>query len=302
VTSTDGVGTKVALAQALDRHDTIGRDLVAMVIDDIVVVGATPLFLTDYIACGKVDPERIATIVSGIAEACAESNVALIGGETAEHPGILGVDEYDLAAASTGVVEKDQLLGPERVRPGDEVVAIGSSGLHSNGYSLVRHIIDDANMDLASSVGDSGELLGDLLLEPTLIYTPAMLAALDAIPGAIHSASHITGGGIVQNLQRVLPPGSSLTLSRGSWRVPAVFSLLAEAGGISLTEVEDTWNLGVGFALVVQPGRAKDVASVFGHHGHDAWIAGHITDAGDQQGEAAKGVAGGVVRLEGSWS
>ena len=222
-TSTDGVGTKVAIAQALDRHDTIGQDLVGMVIDDIVVSGATPLFLTDYIACGKVHPERIAAIVSGIAKACQASGVAVIGGETAEHPGLLGVDEYDVAAAATGVVERDEILGPHLVEVGDVVIAVASSGLHSNGYSLARRIIADQAISLHDPLPGAGRTVGEVLLEPTIVYTPAMLEVLRQCPGAIHSASHITGGGIAQNLQRVMPPGTALEVKRGSWAVPPVF-------------------------------------------------------------------------------
>ena len=301
-TSTDGVGTKVAIAQALDKHDTIGQDLVAMVIDDIVVVGATPLFLTDYIAVGKVHPERIAAIVSGIARACEASNVAVVGGETAEHPGLLGEDEYDVAAAVTGVVEKDELLGPERVKAGDEVVAVASSGLHSNGYSLARHIIAQAGISLHDPVPGITQSVGEVLLEPTLVYTPAMLRVLSDLPGVTHSASHITGGGIAQNLQRVLPQGLALTLERGSWSVPPVFPWLAHQGGITLADVEDTWNLGMGLALVCEAGSSADVVASFEQSGHRAWIAGTVTQAHEGQvAEAAKGVSGGFVELRGSW-
>ena len=302
-TSTDGVGTKVAIAQALDRHDTIGIDLVAMVIDDIVVVGATPLMLTDYIACGKVSPEKIATIVSGIARACAEANVALVGGETAEHPGILGPDEYDLAAAATGVVEADSILGPDRVQVGDRVIAIASSGLHSNGYSLARHILAEAEISLSKKISAGGEDLGSVLLEPTMIYTSALLSLFEAHPGVVHSASHVTGGGIAQNLQRVVPPGVSVTLHRGSWDVPEVFSWLASRGGLSLLNVEDTWNLGIGMILLCQDGAESDVIDHLNRAGHRAWQAGVVESARPgEQAESAKGVRGGVVHLVGDWN
>ena len=301
-TSTDGVGTKLAIAQALDRHDTIGQDLVAMVIDDIVVVGATPLFLTDYIAVGKVHPERVAAIVSGIAKACESSNVAVVGGETAEHPGLLGEDEYDVAAAVTGVVEKDELLGPARVVVGDEVVAVASSGLHSNGYSLARHIIAQAGISLHDSVPGVSQSVGDVLLEPTIVYTPAMLRVLSDVPGAVHSASHITGGGIVQNIARVLPQGVALSLQRGSWPVPPVFPWLAHQGGLTLADVEDTWNLGIGLAVVCEAGRGADVVASFEASGHSAWVAGVVSQAqAGQEAEAAKGVSGGYVELTGAW-
>ena len=302
-TSTDGVGTKVAIAQALERHDTIGQDLVAMVIDDIVVVGATPLFLTDYIACGKVYPDTIAAIVSGIARACEHSGVALIGGETAEHPGLLGERDYDVAAAATGVVEKDALLGPERVQPGDEVVAIASSGLHSNGYSLARKIVADAHLSLHENVPGHEQSLGDMLLEPTLVYTPGIVHVLSTLPGVVHSASHITGGGIAQNIQRVLPPGVAVTLERGSWRVPAVCSILTAHGGLGLGEVEDSWNLGIGAALIVTAGSGPDVVKALASTGLSASVVATVHDdlAGGSTAEAAKGVKGGRVELVGAW-
>ena len=205
-TSTDGVGTKVAIAQALDKHDTIGYDLVGMVVDDIVVCGAEPLFMTDYIATGKVVPERIAEIVGGIASACAETNTALIGGETAEHPGLLDPGEYDVAGAATGVVEYDDLLGPHRVQPGDVVVALASSGLHSNGYSLVRRVIESAGWTLDRHVDEFGRTLGEELLEPTRLYTRPVLDLIDQVD--VHALSHVTGGGLAANLARVLPPGT----------------------------------------------------------------------------------------------
>ena len=301
-TSTDGVGTKVAIAQAMGRHDTIGQDLVAMVIDDIVVVGAKPLFLTDYIACGKVVPETIASIVSGIAKACADSGVALIGGETAEHPGLLGEHEYDVAAAATGVAEKDQLLGPDRVQPGDEVVAIASSGLHSNGYSLARKIVADSGMTWDDPVPGVTARLGEVLLEPTLVYTPGVLHVLDTLPGVVHSASHITGGGIAQNLQRVLPPGVAVSLERGSWPLPPVFPYLAHRGGLTLEQVEDTWNLGMGAALIVAQGSGADVVAALATKGLGASVVARVEQDEGTRAEAAKGVTGGLVSLTGQWS
>ena len=203
-TSTDGVGTKVAIAQALDRHDTIGFDLVGMVVDDLVVCGAEPLFMTDYIACGKVDPERIAAIVQGIAMACTEAGCALLGGETAEHPGLLGPHEYDLAGAATGVVDRDKILGADRVRSGDVVLAMESSGLHSNGYSLVRHVLgQQSSWTLDRYVPELGRTLGDELLTPTRIYARDCLALIDAVE--VHAMSHVTGGGLASNLARVIP-------------------------------------------------------------------------------------------------
>lgn len=200
-TSTDGVGTKVAIAQALDIHHTIGYDLVGMVVDDIVVSGAKPLFMTDYIACGKVIPERIAGIVRGIAEACKEADVALVGGETAEHPGLLGPDEYDVAGAATGAIEADDLLGAHKVSAGDVIIGLPSSGIHSNGYSLVRRIIADAGWDLNRDVADFGRTLGEELLEPTKVYTGELLSLYERVPGAVHSVSHVTGEGCPPTLR-----------------------------------------------------------------------------------------------------
>lgn len=304
-TSTDGVGTKVAIAQALDKHDTIGYDLVGMVVDDIVVVGATPLFMTDYIACGRVVPERIASIVEGIAKACADSGVSLVGGETAEHPGLLGPDDYDVAGAATGVVEAADLLGSHRVAPGDVVLALASSGLHSNGFSLVRKIVSEAGWSYTDHRDDFGRELGLELLEPTMLYTSALVATLAAHPGAIHSMSHVTGGGIAQNLSRVLPQGVSLDVDRATWAPAPVFGVLAEAGGFATTDVEGTWNMGIGMALVVDAAQADALAATLQRHGHSAWRVGEIaaTKGANPEGAIteAKGVSGGAVRLVGTY-
>ena len=304
-TSTDGVGTKVAIAQALDKHDTIGYDLVGMVVDDIVVVGATPLFMTDYIACGRVVPERIASIVEGIAKACADSGVSLVGGETAEHPGLLGPDDYDVAGAATGVVEAVDLLGSHRVVPGDVVLALASNGLHSNGFSLVRKIVSEAGWSYTDHRDDFGRELGLELLEPTMLYTSALVATLAAHPGAIHSMSHVTGGGIAQNLSRVLPQGVSLDVDRATWAPAPVFGVLAEAGGFATTDVEDTWNMGIGMALVVDATQADALAATLQRHGHSAWRVGEIaaTKGANPEGAIteAKGVSGGAVRLVGTY-
>jgi phosphoribosylformylglycinamidine cyclo-ligase len=304
-TSTDGVGTKVAIAQALDKHDTIGYDLVGMVVDDIVVVGATPLFMTDYIACGRVVPERIASIVEGIAKACAESGVSLIGGETAEHPGLLGPDDYDVAGAATGVVEAADIVGAERVVPGDVVLALPSSGLHSNGFSLVRRIVAETGWSYGDHRDDFGRELGLELLEPTMLYTPGLVATLAAHPGAIHSMSHVTGGGIAQNLSRVLPQGVALDVDRSTWAPAPVFHVLAHAGGFSTTDVEDTWNMGIGLCVVVDAAEADAVAATLHRQGHRAWRVGEIraTNGVNPEGAIteAKGVSGGAVRLVGTY-
>jgi phosphoribosylformylglycinamidine cyclo-ligase len=247
--STDGVGTKLAIAQALDRHDTVGIDLVAMVVDDLVVVGAEPLFLTDYIATGQLVPERIATIVAGIAEGCVRAGCALIGGETAEHPGVMAPDQYDLSGAAVGVVNADAVLGPERVRPGDALIGLGSSGLHANGYSLVRHVLGpDPELAAApSSLG--GRTLGEELLQPTRIYARDCLAM--AAAGYAHAFAHVTGGGLAANLSRVLPADVDVIVDRSSWIPQQIFNLVAEAGPVSRTEMERTFNLGVGMVAVV---------------------------------------------------
>jgi len=303
-TSTDGVGTKVAIAQALDKHDTIGQDLVGMVVDDIVVVGARPLFMTDYIACGRVVPARIADIVKGIALACAETGTALVGGETAEHPGLLGPDDYDVAGAAVGVVEASKALGPERVVDGDVVVAIASSGLHSNGFSLVRHILSGAGVGYTDNSADLGSW-GEALLVPTRLYTTPLLGVIDELPGAIHSLSHVTGGGIAANLARVLPIGSWVDLERATWSPDPVFRVLADLGSMTLEETEGTWNLGIGMFAVVAADEAAAVIASIEAAGIPAWEAGRVVIgerslAGFEQG--AKGVNGGAVRLSGAYA
>ncbi|MDO5063893.1 MAG: phosphoribosylformylglycinamidine cyclo-ligase [Actinomyces bowdenii] len=309
-TSTDGVGTKVAIAQALDIHDTIGQDLVGMVVDDIVVVGARPLLMTDYIACGRVVPERIADIVRGVAQACQAVGTPLLGGETAEHPGLLGPQEYDVAGAATGVVEADRLLGAEKVRAGDVLVALGSSGLHSNGYSLVRRIIEHAGWDLERHVPEFGRTLGEELLEPTRLYTRVCLMMLEtlapaAAPGPVHALSHITGGGLAANLARVLPGGLVAQVDRGSWSVPPVFSVMRDLGRVPWSDLESTFNLGVGMVAVVDPEGADGVLSVAQSAGIPAWVLGEVRTAGGQpQGrlvEGTKGVDGGAVDLTGDY-
>ena len=306
-TSTDGVGTKVAIAQAIDKHDTIGQDLVGMVVDDIVVVGAKSLFMTDYIACGKVVPERIADIVRGIAEACASVGVALVGGETAEHPGLLAPDDYDVAGAAVGVVEASKLLGPQNVRVGDVVLGMQSSGLHSNGYSLVRKIVADSGLDYRKTVAEFGsKTLGEVLLEPTRLYTGVLNNLLESDLGAsVRAMSHITGGGIAANLARVLPQGVALDVHRSTWSPAEVFRVLASWGKFSLESVEGTWNLGLGQALVVSAAEADEIAASLSAAGVHTWTLGEIETApGDLSTyvQGAKGVDGGAVRLVGDYS
>lgn len=305
-TSTDGVGTKVAIAQALDRHDTIGFDLVGMVVDDIVVCGAEPLFMTDYIATGKVVPERIAAIVGGIARACEQAGVALVGGETAEHPGLLEPDEYDVAGAATGVVEHAQILGPHRVQPGDVVLALASSGLHSNGYSLVRRVVAAAGWSLDRHVEEFGRTLGQELLTPTRVYA-ADLLALIRTPGVdIHALSHITGGGLAANLARVLPRGSYARVDRATWTPPAVFEVIGRLGRVPQADLERTLNLGIGFVAVLPAAQAATAEQVCRARGIPAWVLGEVGDEAtwtpDPRAEVirgAKGVDGGSVQVVG---
>ncbi|CCH75882.1 phosphoribosylaminoimidazole synthetase [Nostocoides japonicum T1-X7] len=305
-TSTDGVGTKVAIAQALDRHDTIGWDLVGMVVDDIVVCGAEPLFMTDYIATGKVVPERVAAIVSGIAAACAAANVALVGGETAEHPGLLEPDEYDVAGAATGVVERADILTPDRVRAGDVVLALASSGLHSNGYSLVRKVVRDAGWRLDREVPELGRTLGEELLTPTRVYAADLLSLLRADDAEVHALSHVTGGGLAANLARVLPADVLATVDRVSWTPPPVFALVGELGRVPRSDLERTLNQGIGFFAVVPESSAEAAVEHLAARGIPTWVCGSVTSLTDGAPDAsvevvrgAKGVDGGSVQLVG---
>ncbi len=316
-TSTDGVGTKVAIAQALDVHDTIGYDLVGMVVDDIVVCGAKPLFMTDYIATGKVVPERIADIVRGIAGACKAAGTALVGGETAEHPGLLAEHEYDVAGAATGLVEADELLGPARVREGDVLIGMASSGIHSNGYSLVRKVIDVAGWGLDRQVDELGRTLGEELLEPTRVYAADCLDLAAAFPvngtdgqtgHGIRGFSHVTGGGLAANLARVLPQGLEGRVDRSTWQIPAIFSLIGSLGQVPLADLERTLNLGVGMIAIVDPAVADAAVSRLNERGISSWIMGDVVKAGTPElnnpdyVQGAKGVDGGAVRLYGSYA
>jgi phosphoribosylformylglycinamidine cyclo-ligase len=273
-TSTDGVGTKVMLAQKLGKHDTIGIDLVGMVVDDLVVCGAEPLFMTDYIACGKVVPERIADIVGGVAEGCRLAGCALIGGETAEHPGAMGADEYDLAGAATGVVEAEKMLGQDRVRAGDVVLALASSGVHSNGYSLVRHIIKLAGLSLEAELPELGRTLGEELLEPTRIYSLDCLELARVVD--VHAYAHITGGGLAANLARSLPPSCDAVLSRASWTPPPIFSVLESYGRVPREEMDKTFNQGVGMVAIVAAPDADAALRLLAGRGVPAWALGEV--------------------------
>lgn len=280
-TSTDGVGTKAVIAQALDIHDTIGWDLIGMLVDDLVVTGAEPLFVTDYIACGRVVPERIAAIVKGVAEACTAAGASLLGGETAEHPGLLGPDEYDIAGATTGVVEKAKILGPARVRSDDVVLGLASSGLHSNGYSLVRKVLlTDAGWSLERHVDDFGRTLGEELLTPTKVYAKDILALIEGVE--VHAISHITGGGLANNLVRVLPEGVAVRIDRGSWTPAPVFATVQAVGGISQPDIEATLNMGVGMAVLLPASEVDAATALLGARGVASWVLGEASEASDR--------------------
>jgi phosphoribosylformylglycinamidine cyclo-ligase len=299
-TSTDGVGTKVAVAQAMDLHSTIGIDLVAMVVDDLVVCGAEPLFMTDYIATGRVVPERIAAIVSGIAEGCAQAGCALLGGETAEHPGLLAPDEYDVAGAGTGVVEADDLLGAARIEVGDVAIAMRSSGLHSNGYSLARRVLlGEGGPGLTASLPEFGRTVGEELLEPTRIYA---LDCLDlARAGYVHAFSHITGGGLAANLARVLPEWAAVDVDRGTWRPQAVFDVVGRR--VERAEMERTFNMGIGMVAFVAAQDADAALARLRGRGIEAWVCGAVRHRREgETGDApAKGGGGGAACVVGDY-
>lgn len=307
-TSTDGVGTKVAIAQAMDKHDTIGFDLVGMVVDDIVVCGAEPLYMTDYIATGKVVPERIAAIVSGIAAACKQANVALIGGETAEHPGLLAEDEYDVAGAATGVVDKKDLILPESVREGDVVLGLASSGIHSNGYSLVRKVFSSAGWGYDKHVDEFGRTLGEELLEPTRVYAADLLKLIRTDGVDIHALSHVTGGGLAANVARVLPKGMGARIERSTWTPPAVFNVVQNVGNVPQADLERTLNMGVGFVAVLPAEQAEKAIAVAQELNMPTWKMGEIraTDSLDAAEaeivSGAKGVDAGACQIVGQYA
>lgn len=279
-TSTDGVGTKTEIARAMGIYDTIGEDLVAMVVDDLVVCGAEPLFMTDYIAVGKVVPERIAAIVAGIARGCQKAGTALVGGETAEHPGLLEEDEFDIAGAATGVVDAELQLSAERVRAGDAIIAMPASGIHANGLSLVRHILTAHSLDLTMNY-DLGKSLGEVLLTPTEIYTLDCLALIKAQQSNIRTFSHITGGGIADNTARVIPAGLTAVYDRSTWSVPAEMTFLAGVASVPQADMERTWNCGIGMSAIVAPDVADLIVRSLHARGMKAWIAGQVDQSSD---------------------
>ena len=262
LSGTDGCGTKVQLAYIMDKHDTIGIDAVAMCVNDIACSGGEPLFFLDYIACGKNYPEKIATIVSGVAEGCNQSGAALVGGETAEHPGLMPEDEYDLAGFAVGVVEKKDLITGEDIKPGDTLIGIASSGVHSNGFSLVRKVFEMTKESLDTYYDELGKTLGEALIEPTRIYVKALKSVKDA-GVTIKGCSHITGGGFYENIPRMLPDGVRAQVKKDSYEVPAIFKLLAKKGDIDEHMMYNTYNMGVGMCLAIDPADAdKTIAAI----------------------------------------
>jgi phosphoribosylformylglycinamidine cyclo-ligase len=301
-TSTDGVGTKIEIARQMDVHDTIGIDLVAMVVDDIVVCGAEPLFMTDYIACGRVVPERIAAIVTGVAEGCRLAGVALLGGETAEHRGLLADDEYDIAGAGTGVVEADDVLGAHRVLAGDVLIAMRASGLHSNGYSLARKVLlEHAKQPLERHVPDLGRTLGEELLEPTRIYTLDCLDLTRAGDIDVRVFCHVTGGGLAANLARVLPEHLHADIDRSTWTPAPVFDFIRTHGSVARSEMERAFNMGIGMLAVVSSETADAALERLRLRGLDAWVCGGVRTRreGEHGDSEPKGGSGGSVTLTG---
>ncbi len=280
VSGTDGVGTKQRIAQLMGVHDTVGIDCVAMCVNDIICCGAKPLFFLDYIAIGKNDPEKVASLVSGVAEGCVQAGCALIGGETAEHPGTMQPDDYDLAGFSVGIVDKEQILDPASVRPGDVVLALPSSGIHSNGFSLVRKVFDVEHADLGQTVPELGKTLGEALLTPTRIYVKPVLAAMAA--AEVHAVSHITGGGFYENIPRSLPEGLCAKIEKAAVRVPPIFSLIRERGDIPERDMFNTFNMGVGMSLAVSRDSADRALETLKAEGVDAYVIGEITEGGER--------------------
>lgn len=275
VSGTDGCGTKVKIAIIMNKHDTIGIDAVAMCVNDIICVGAKPLFFLDYIACGKNIPEKIADIVKGVAEGCVQSGAALIGGETAEHPGMMPIDDYDLAGFAVGIVDKKKIIDNKTMEEGDIVIALPSTGIHSNGFSLVRKVFDVENCDLKTHLAElHGESLGEALLTPTKIYVKPVLALLDEVK--VRAISHITGGGFYENIPRSIPDGFGAEIIKSSIRVLPIFDLLAKTGNIPERDMYNTYNMGVGMSIVVAKNDADKALDILKANGQDAYIIGKI--------------------------
>ena len=277
VSGTDGVGTKIKIAFLMNRHDTVGIDCVAMCVNDVICCGAKPLFFLDYIACGKNVPERIEQIVKGVCEGCVQAGCALIGGETAEHPGMMPEDEYDLAGYTTGIVDKAKIIDNRTMKAGDIIIALPSTGVHSNGFSLIRKVFDVDNADLTSPLPElDGKSLGETLLTPTRIYVKPVLALLKEV--AVRGISHITGGGFYENIPRSIPEGLGARIEKSRLRIPAIFRLIAEKGGISERDMFNTYNMGVGMSVVVPAGDEEKALRILREHGEDAYVMGEIVE------------------------
>ncbi|MBQ2042546.1 MAG: phosphoribosylformylglycinamidine cyclo-ligase [Firmicutes bacterium] len=281
VSGTDGVGTKQRIAQILGKNDTVGIDCVAMCVNDIICCGAKPLFFLDYIAIGKNIPEKVAELVAGVAEGCVQAGCALIGGETAEHPGTMAADDYDLAGFSVGMVDKKKLIDNDRMQEGDVIIALPSSGIHSNGYSLVRKVFDVENADLSVKPEElGGQTLGEALLTPTRIYVKPVLALLEKAD--VRGISHITGGGFYENVPRSIPDGLCAVIDRASVKIPPIFSLLQKKGGIPERDMFNTYNMGVGMVVIVAPGDADKALEVLKESGEDAYVIGKVAKGEDK--------------------
>ena len=280
VSGTDGCGTKVKLAILMDKHDTIGIDAVAMCVNDIICCGAKPLFFLDYIACGKNYPEKIAAIVGGVAEGCVQSGAALIGGETAEHPGLMPLEDYDLAGFAVGIVDKKKMIDNSTVKAGDTIIALKSSGVHSNGFSLVRKVFDVDNADLSRTFDElGGKTLGETLLTPTKIYVKSVLALMQEVK--VKAISHITGGGFYENIPRSLPDGFSAQIKKDDVQVLPIFKLLQATGNIPERDMYNTFNMGVGMSIVVDSADAQKALEILTANGEDAYILGEIVESSE---------------------
>ncbi|MBQ6674551.1 MAG: phosphoribosylformylglycinamidine cyclo-ligase [Ruminococcus sp.] len=277
VSGTDGVGTKIKIAFLLDKHDTVGIDCVAMCVNDIICCGAKPQLFLDYIACGKNIPEKIASIVSGVAEGCVQAGCALIGGETAEHPGLMPEDEYDLAGFSVGVVDKSKIIDPEKQKAGDVMIAIKSSGVHSNGFSLVRKVFTVSEQNLARHYSDLGKTLGETLLTPTRIYVKAIMELMSRVN--VKSVSHITGGGFYENIPRALPKGLSAKIERSAVQVLPIFDVIAKTGNIPERDMFNTFNMGVGMTVVVDKNDVDAAIAAIKAAGEEAYVLGELTES-----------------------
>ncbi len=279
VSGTDGVGTKLKIAMLMNKHDTIGIDAVAMCVNDIICCGAKPLFFLDYIAIGKNVPEKVAEIVKGVADGCVMAGCALVGGETAEHPGMMPEDDYDIAGYSTGIVDKSKILDPSAIKAGDAIIGIASSGVHSNGFSLVRKVFDVNEENIKVFYPELGKTLGEALLTPTRIYVKPVLDVIAKLP--VKGISHITGGGFYENIPRVLPEGVSAKIDKNSYEVPAIFKLMQEKGNISEHDMYNTFNMGIGMMLVVDKADAEKAVEILKNNGEEAFIIGETVAGND---------------------